>query len=99
MQFLLIGFHSVGKASIFFFTFFLPDGAIFSGSIKKILVLFLFSASAYYRANWINNAAIIVWVCWCVGMDVRVWFVCVSLKKIYVFFFFAKGGLNSSEGC
>ncbi len=32
--------------------------------IKQILALFLFSASAYYRANWINNAAIIVWVCW-----------------------------------
>ncbi len=66
MQFLLIGFHSVGKASKLFF---LPDGAIFSGlvykvSIKQILALFLFSASAYYRANWINNAAIIVWVCW-----------------------------------
>ncbi len=51
------------------FYYFLPDGAIFSGlvykgSIKQILALFLFSASAYYRANWINNAAIIVWVCW-----------------------------------
>ncbi len=70
MQFLLIGFHSVGKASKLNF---LPDGAIFSGlvykgSIKQILALFLFSASAYYRANWINNAAIIEWV----------WFVCVS---------------------
>ncbi len=32
--------------------------------IKQILALFLFSASASYRANWINNAAIIVWVCW-----------------------------------
>ncbi len=32
--------------------------------IKQILALFLFSASAYYRANWINNAAIIVCVCW-----------------------------------
>ncbi len=42
--------------------------------IKQILALFPFSASAFYRANWINNAAIIV----CVGMDVRVWFVCVS---------------------
>ncbi len=52
-----------------FFTIFLPDGAIFSdfvykGSIKQILDLFLFSTYAYYRANWINNAAIIVWVCW-----------------------------------
>ncbi len=56
MQFLLIGFHSVGKASKLNF---LLDGAIFSGlvckgSIKQILALFLFSASAYYRANWIN---------------------------------------------
>ncbi len=32
-------------------------------SIKQILALFLFSASAYYRDNWINNAAIIVCVC------------------------------------
>ncbi len=53
---------------MYFFTIFLPDGAIFSGlvyikSIKQILTLFLFSASAYYRANWINNAAIIVWMC------------------------------------
>ncbi len=32
-------------------------------SIKQILALFLFSVSAYYRANLINNAAIIVWVC------------------------------------
>ncbi len=45
--------------------------------MKQILALFLFSASAYYRANWINNAAIIVWV-WCDTMDVIVWFVCVS---------------------
>ncbi len=32
--------------------------------IKKILALFLFSASAYYRANWTDNAVIIVWMCW-----------------------------------
>ncbi len=31
-------------------------------SIKQILALYLFSASAYYRDNWINNAAIIVCV-------------------------------------
>ncbi len=31
MQFLLIGFHSVGKASKLFF---LPDGAIFSGLVQ-----------------------------------------------------------------
>ncbi len=30
--------------------------------IKQIFALFPFSASAYYRANWINNAAIIVCV-------------------------------------
>ncbi len=64
MQFLLISIHSVGKASKFNI---LPNGAIFSvlvykGSIKPILALFPFSSSAYYRANWINNAAIIVWV-------------------------------------
>ncbi len=40
------------------------SGLVYKGSIKQILALFLFSASAYYRANWINNAAIIVWVCW-----------------------------------
>ncbi len=33
-------------------------------SIKQIRALFLFSASVYYRDNWINNAAIIVCVCW-----------------------------------
>ncbi len=51
MQFLLIGFHSIGKASKYNF---LPDGVIFSGlvykgSIKQILAFFL--CSAYYRAN------------------------------------------------
>ncbi len=61
MQFLLIGFHSVGKASKLIF---LPDGAIFSGlvykgSIKQILALFLFSIGQLE-----NNTAIIVWVCW-----------------------------------
>ncbi len=61
MQFLLIDFHSVGKTSKLHF---LPDGAIFSGlAYKAILTLFLFSASAYYRANYINNAAIIGCVC------------------------------------
>ncbi len=53
LLFLLICFHSVGKALKLYI---LPDGAIFSGlvykgSTKKILALFLFSASAYYRAN------------------------------------------------
>ncbi len=38
-----------------------------------MIALFLFSASAYYRDNWINNTAILVCVCVCVGMDVRVW--------------------------
>jgi len=47
--------------------------------IKKILTLLLFSASAYYRANWINDAAIIVWG---VHMDVRVWFAFVQ----YIFY-------------
>ncbi len=66
MQFLLIGFHSVGKASkLLFFTIFYQMVQFFQvWSIKQILALFQFSASAYYRANWINNAAIIVWVCW-----------------------------------
>ncbi len=31
--------------------------------IKQILALFMFSASAYYRANWINKADITVCVC------------------------------------
>ncbi len=66
MQFLLIGFHSVGKALKFFFLLFFFQMVPFFQvwSIKQILALFLFYASAYYRANWINNAAIIVWVCW-----------------------------------
>jgi len=34
--------------------------------IKKILALLVFSAYAFYRANWINYAAIIVCVCVCV---------------------------------
>ncbi len=34
-QFLLIGFHSVGKASKCNFLLFLPDGAIFSGLVYK----------------------------------------------------------------
>ncbi len=68
MQFLLIGFHYVGF-KIYFFTIFYQmvpffSGLVYKGSIKQILALFLFSASAYNRANWINNAAIIVWVCW-----------------------------------
>ncbi len=55
--------------------------------IKQI---FLFSFSAYYRADWINNAAIIVCMCWygcqcvrvcvCVGMDVSVC-VCVLSER------------------
>ncbi len=74
MQFLLIGFHSVGKASkLNFLLFFTRFCQVWS--IKQILALLLFSASGYYRVNWINNADIIV--CVCVGMDVRVWFVCV----------------------
>ncbi len=47
--------------------------------IKQILALFLFSASAHYRANWINNAAIIVWVSWYVCQSV----VCMSVIKKY----------------
>ncbi len=64
MQFWLIGFHFVGKASAFnFFTIFYQMVPLFHfWSIKQILALFPFSASAYYRANWINNAAIIVCV-------------------------------------
>ncbi len=57
MQFLLIGFHSVGKALKF------TGWCHFSGLAYKANTR-LFSASAYYRDNWINNAAIIVCVCW-----------------------------------
>jgi len=32
--------------------------------IKQILALFWFSAYDYYGVNWINYAAIIVWMCW-----------------------------------
>jgi len=46
--------------------------------IKQIIALFLFSALAYYRANWIHCAMVL---CGCVGMDVRVWLVCVLQKK------------------
>ncbi len=54
---------------LFFCMYFLPYGAIFpglvyKGSVKQIRALFLFSASAYYTANWINNAAIVVCLCW-----------------------------------
>ncbi len=64
MQFLLICFILLARLQNC--TNFLPDGAIFSSLvyIKQILTLFLFSASAYYIANWINKAAIVVWVCW-----------------------------------
>ncbi len=87
MQFLLIGSHSVGKASkLFCFTIFFYQMVPFFQvwPIKQILALFLFSASAYYRANWINNAAIIVCVCWygcqsVVCMCVIKKIVCVSL--------------------
>ncbi len=59
-------------------------------SIKQILALFLFSAPAYYRDNWINNAAIIVCVCWCgcqsdpkkLGSNLIKRFICV---KKYIF--------------
>ncbi len=59
-----IGFPSVGKAlklnSLQFFYQMVPFFQVWS--IKQILTFFLFSASEYYRANWINNAAIIVCV-------------------------------------
>ncbi len=71
MQSLLIGFHSVGKASKYFF---LLDGDIFQVlHIKQKLALFLFSAYAYYRVNCMNYAAIIV----CVDMDISVVCMCV----------------------
>lgn len=64
IQYLQIGIHSIGKASIHFYNFLL-DCAIFSNlAYKEILALFVFSAYAYYRVNLKNNAAIIVWVCW-----------------------------------
>ncbi len=61
MKFLLICFHSVGKVLKYDFLKILPDGAIFQvWPIRQTLALFLFSASANYRANCINNPAIIV---------------------------------------
>jgi len=84
---LLIDFHSVGKTSKYFVLLFLPDGAFFQVcGLKQILALFLFSASAYYRANYIvcvcGCACVCVvvrvcvcgcvCVCVCVGMDLRV---------------------------
>ncbi len=71
-QFLLIGFHSVGKVSIyiyiyiycfFFVKFFNQMLPFFRFGLYNKCALFLFSPFASYRANWINNAAIIVWVC------------------------------------
>ncbi len=51
MYFLLLDFHSVGKTSTFCF---LSDGAFFQvWPIKQKIALFLFSASVYYRANYI----------------------------------------------
>ncbi len=64
-QFLLIGFHSVGKVSIYFFVLFFNQMLpFFRFGLYSKCALFLFSPFANYRANWINNAAIIVWVCW-----------------------------------
>ncbi len=40
--------------------------------INHMIALFLFSASAYYRDNWINNTAILVCVCVC-------WYGCQSV--------------------
>ncbi len=51
-------------------------------SIKQILAVFLFSASVYNRDNWINNAAIIVCVCWCGCQSVVC--VCVIKKNLCV---------------
>ncbi len=52
MQFVLIGFHSVGfKIICTIFYQMVPFFQVWS--IKQILALFLFSASAYYRASWI----------------------------------------------
>ncbi len=59
-------------------------------SIKQILALFLCSASGYYRASWINNAAIIVCVCW-YGCQ-RVVCMCV-IKKLSVFVIFERDEL------
>ncbi len=70
-QFLLIGFHSV---TIFYQM--VPFFQVWS--IKQILALFLFSASAYYRDNWINNAAI--WMSEC-GLYVLCVCVCVCVKS------------------
>ncbi len=52
MQFLLIGFHSFGKASKFKFLLFFTRWCHFFQvwPLKQILALFLFSASAYHRA-------------------------------------------------
>ncbi len=85
MQYLLIGFHSVGKASkINFFTIFYQMVPFFQvWSIKQILTLYLFSASAYYRDNWINNAAIIV--CVLVWMSECGLYVCVCVCVFVIF--------------
>ncbi len=61
IKFLLIGFHSVSFKIIIFYQI-VP---FFSSLVYKSNThLFLFSASAYYRENGINNAAVIV----CFGM-------------------------------
>lgn len=62
-----------------FTSFFSKAGAIFSGLAYKANTSFLlFSASAYYKANWINDAAIIVWVCGCINLCV-----CVCARVIF----------------
>jgi len=65
--------------SIFFFTIsyqMVPFSQVWP--IKQIPAFFLFSASVYYyRANKINYAAIIVWVCWYGRQSV----ICMCYKK------------------
>ncbi len=65
MQFLLIGIRSVCKGSKYL-SFFSILSFFQVWSIKQILTLFLLSASADYRVNWINSEAISVCVCVCV---------------------------------
>lgn len=87
MQSLLRGFHSDGKASKFYFLLFFIRWCHFFLSLayKTNVALFLFSGSAYYRANWINYATIFVWVCWygcqsVVSMCVIKKYVCVCVR-------------------
>ncbi len=86
MNFLLIGFHSVGKASIINVS---PDGVVFSGLVYKANAHFI-PVFCFCIFNWINNAVMIVWVRWYGSQSV---FVCVIKHCVCVLVIFEKDKL------